>query len=210
MSLSLRIISRLLGVFEALFRPSKARPPLIDASPTMATTLRRGDSCLSCDATAMPSAAEMEFEAWPAEKVSYSLSAGLGKPLRPPNLRLVAKASRRPVSSLWPYAWCPHVPHKAVVGGVEYIVKGHGQLHGTHARGKMPRVLRQRMYEEVAELGAQLGQLLGGETAQVGRTVDTGQQGAACKSRCCTHFFTYFLYIGTKMIMAEATMTKAI
>ncbi len=66
------------------------------------------------------------------------------------------------------------------------------------------------MYEEVAELGAQLWQLLGGETAQVGRTVDTGQQRAACKSRCCTHFFTYFLYIGTKMIMAETTMTKAI
>ncbi len=74
----------------------------MDASPITATTLRPGVSAFMREATAMPRAAEMELEACPAEKVSYSLSSGLGKPLSPPNLRLVSKRSRRPVSILWP------------------------------------------------------------------------------------------------------------
>ena len=88
----------------ALFIPSKANPPAIDASPITATTLRRGDSFFSSDATAIPNAAEIEFEAWPAANVSYSLSLGLGKPLNPPNLRLPTNLSRRPVNNLCPYA----------------------------------------------------------------------------------------------------------
>ena len=53
-------------------------------------------------ATAIPSAAEIELEACPHVKVSYSLSIGLGKGLMPCNLRLVEKHPRRPVSILCP------------------------------------------------------------------------------------------------------------
>ena len=49
----------------------------------------------------MPRAAEMELLAWPAWKVSYSLSLGLGNPLKPPILRFDEKRSRRPVNILW-------------------------------------------------------------------------------------------------------------
>ena len=97
MSLSLRMMSRSFGLDEALLRPSKASPPDMAPSPMTATTLR-----LSFDATAMPSAAEMLFEAWPQMKASYSLSSGEGKGFRPPSLRLVLKRSRRPVRILWP------------------------------------------------------------------------------------------------------------
>ena len=101
MSLSLRMMSRLLGVSLTLLSPSKASPPLIAPSPMTATT------CLSVSprcivATLMPRAAEMELEAWPQAKVSYSLSEGEGKGRTPPQQRLVWNVSRRPAKILCP------------------------------------------------------------------------------------------------------------
>ena len=100
MLLSLRITSRLVR-FEApaLFSPSKARPPVIEPSPITATTCRF--SPRSSAALAMPNAAEIDTEACPPPKASYSLSDMRGKPLMPPSRRLVRKASRRPVMILW-------------------------------------------------------------------------------------------------------------
>lgn len=101
MSLSLRMMSRLLGVSLTLLSPSKARPPLMAPSPMTATTcLSVSPRCMA--ATLMPSAAEIELEAWPHAKVSYSLSAGEGKGRTPPQQRLVWNVSRRPVRILWP------------------------------------------------------------------------------------------------------------
>ena len=51
---------------------------------------------------AMPKAAEMELEACPQVKVSYSLSLGEGNGRMPFSFRLVWKLSRRPVRILWP------------------------------------------------------------------------------------------------------------
>ena len=69
MSLSLRIINRLLLVDEALFNPSKASPPLMLPSPITATTWRSFSPFLAA-ATAIPKAAEIELEACPQAKVS--------------------------------------------------------------------------------------------------------------------------------------------
>ena len=52
-------------------------------------------------ATAMPTPAEMEVEEWAAPNGSYSLSARLVKPDRPPPMRSVRMRSRRPVRILW-------------------------------------------------------------------------------------------------------------
>ena len=57
-------------------------------------------SCMRV-ASARPSAAEMEVEEWPTPKASNGLSSRLGNPLIPPFVRMVAKASRRPVRTLW-------------------------------------------------------------------------------------------------------------
>ncbi len=97
------MISRLLGLLDALFNPSNASPPLIEASPMTATVLRCSCPGVVLSAMAIPKAAEMEFEACPATKVSYSLSFGFGKPLSPPSLRKEAKASLLPVSILCAY-----------------------------------------------------------------------------------------------------------
>ena len=99
MLLSFSIMSKLFGCVQTLFRPSKAKPPVIEPSPMIATT------CCSCSsfsvaATAIPSAAEIDVEAWPAIKVSYSLSSGFVNPEMPPNLRLVWNRSLLPVSIL--------------------------------------------------------------------------------------------------------------
>ena len=48
-SLSLRMISRLLGVLATLFSPSKASPPEMEASPITATTCLCGCSCGGSD-----------------------------------------------------------------------------------------------------------------------------------------------------------------
>lgn len=50
-------------LIDALLSPSNASPPLIEASPITATTLRRGLSLFSSEAIAIPRAAEMELEA---------------------------------------------------------------------------------------------------------------------------------------------------
>ena len=101
MLLSFRIIRRLLGVAEALFSPSKASPPLMEPSPITATTCRLFSPCFLA-ATAIPKAAEIEFDACPQVNVSYSLSDGEGKGRMPFSLRLVQNASRRPVKILCP------------------------------------------------------------------------------------------------------------
>ena len=85
--LSLSIINRLLSVLARLLRPSYARPPLIEPSPMMATTCSLLPRILAD--TARPKAAEMELDAWPATKASYSLSAGEGNGLMPFSLRFV-------------------------------------------------------------------------------------------------------------------------
>ena len=82
------MINRLFGFDEALFSPSKARPPVMAPSPITAMTWR-SFSPFKAEATDIPKAAEIELEACPAIKASYSLSEGFGKPLIPPNLRSV-------------------------------------------------------------------------------------------------------------------------
>lgn len=103
MLLSFSIMRRSLGVEDALFSPSKASPPLIEPSPITATTCRFC-SPFKVAATAIPNAAEMEFDACPHVKVSYSLSSGDGKGRIPFSFRFVQKRSRLPVRILCPYA----------------------------------------------------------------------------------------------------------
>ena len=76
------------GVDETLFNPSKAKPPLIEPSPIIATTWRSLCS-KRLAATAIPSAADIELDACPQAKVSYSLSSGAGNGFIPRNFLLV-------------------------------------------------------------------------------------------------------------------------
>jgi hypothetical protein len=68
---------------EVLFNPSKAKPPVMAPSPITATTFLFSPFIRA--AIAIPNAAEMEVEACPVPKASYSLSLMRGNPLMPPN-----------------------------------------------------------------------------------------------------------------------------
>ena len=100
--LSFSSTSRSAFPIPALFRPSNASPPVIAPSPISATTFSSRPMILA--AHAKPRAAEIEVDECPVPKQSYSLSLRLGKPLIPPSVRSVLKASRRPVRILCAYA----------------------------------------------------------------------------------------------------------
>ena len=51
----------------------------------------------------IPSAAEIDVDAWPAPNTSYADSLRMAKPERPPPLRIVWIRSRRPVNIFWTY-----------------------------------------------------------------------------------------------------------
>ena len=68
MRLSFKTTRRSESAAPALFSPSKASPPVMEPSPITATTLRL-EPWMS-RATAMPSAAEIDVDAWPTPNVS--------------------------------------------------------------------------------------------------------------------------------------------
>src|SRR5574344_64346 len=97
--LSLRMTRRSALLVPALFRPSKASPPVIAPSPIRATTFSLRPCSLA--ASASPRAADIEVEECPTPNASYSLSLLLGKPLMPPWVRRAPNFSLRPVRILW-------------------------------------------------------------------------------------------------------------
>ena len=52
-----------------------------------------------------------------------------------------------------------HVPHQAVVRGVEHIVQRHGQLDAAQVGGKVAAGLADRLHQKLAQLARQLRQL---------------------------------------------------
>jgi len=71
-----------------------------DIAPSPMTAMQRLGSPASLDATAMPSAAEIDVDECAVPKVSYFDSLRRGKPEMPPIIRRRAMASRRPVRIL--------------------------------------------------------------------------------------------------------------
>ena len=105
MSLSLRITISRVSIEPALFIASYAIPADIAPSPITAMTSLAPPG--RSRATHMPRAAEIDVEACAAPNGSYSLSARLVKPYRPPGWRMVRMRLRRPVRILCGYDWCP-------------------------------------------------------------------------------------------------------
>ncbi len=89
----------------AWLKASKDIPAVAAPSPITATT--RSLRPARRAASAIPSAADTEVPACPAPKASWRLSDRRRKPLGPSDFLTERRPSRRPVSTLWPYAWCP-------------------------------------------------------------------------------------------------------
>ena len=60
-----------------------------------------------------------------------------------------------------------HIPHYAVVGGIEHVVQGNRQFHHAQRRCEMTWIFGQFLNNVAAQLGAQPGQLSHVQTTQV-------------------------------------------
>jgi len=83
-----------------------------------------------------------------------------------------------------------HVPHDAIVGGVENVVQGHGQFHHAQTGCKVAGVVGQFVYDKSPQFVADLGQLLHGEAPQVGGKFNLRQQ------RVCLFFGHFNVFVG--------------
>ncbi len=74
-----------------------------------------------------------------------------------------------------PVCLVAYVPHKLVVGSVEYIVKRYGKFYHTEAGTKMPAMHTHAVYDKLPEFIANLWKLVFVQFFQVIRYVDTAQ-----------------------------------
>ena len=71
-----------------------------------------------------------------------------------------------------------HVEEEAVVGEVEAVVEGEGDLHHPEVGGEVATAAGDLRTDHLADLRGERFELVDGETAQVRRRVDPGQEGA--------------------------------
>ena len=143
----------------ALFMASYAMPADMAPSPITAMTLCFLPS--RSRATAMPSAAEIDVEEWAAPKGSYSLSARLVNPDRPPPWRSVRMRSRRPVKNLVRVSLMADIPNQLVVRSIENVVQRDGQLDDAKPGAEMAARFGDRIDGLDPQLVSQLFELLG-------------------------------------------------
>ena len=103
--------------------------------------------------------------------------AFFGRGERPDAAQLTVGVERVAASRQYfvPVGLMADIPDDAVVGRIEHIVQSHGQLHRTHAGGKMPRIGRHLFNNTRAKLAAHLRQLVHRQASQVVGAVDSVQ-----------------------------------
>ena len=87
-----------------------------------------------------------------------------------------AEVVHAPREHLVPGGLVSHVPHNAVIGGVEYVVQGNGEFHHAQTACKVSGVVCQRVYDGLAQFLAHLWQCLAGQPAQVGGQMNALEQ----------------------------------
>ena len=88
-----------------------------------------------------------------------------------------AEAALAPGEHLVHIALVSHIEDEVIPWDGKHPVDGHGQLHRSQIGGQMSPCFRHTFDEKFPDLGAQAGELLGGQPFQVRRTVDMFQPG---------------------------------
>ena len=143
-------------------------------SPMTAMTLL--DLPARSRATAMPSPAEIEVEECAAPNGSYSLSARLVKPERPPPWRKRADAVAPAGQDLVRIGLVADVPDQPVLRGVEHVMERDRQLDDPEPGAEMAARDRDGVDGLLAQLVRQLAQLAAVQPTQVGRRLDEIEQ----------------------------------
>ena len=128
-------------------------------------------------AAAKPRAALIEVEAWAAPNGSYSLSAALGEARQAAALAQGADAVAAAGQDLVRIALVADVPDQDVLGRLEHMVQGDGQLDHAEAGAQVAAGDGHRVDGLGAQLVRQLTQLGDVEAAHVGGDVNCVEQG---------------------------------
>src|SRR6476661_6711414 len=110
-----------------------------------------------------------------AERVVFALAAP-GEAAEAPALPKRPDAVAPPGDDLVRIGLVPDVPDQLVLGRVEHIMRGNGQLDYTEPGAEVPAGHRHRRDHLLAKLFGELRELLLVELAQVGRKLDRIQQ----------------------------------
>ena len=124
----------------------------------------------------MPRAALIEVLEWPTPKVSYSLSARLGKRCQSTGLLDGRQALASAREHLVRVGLMSDVPDQPVMRRVEHIMQGDGQLDGAQAGGEMSAAGADALDQELAQFrreGRQRGER---QAAQIRRGVEARKQ----------------------------------
>ena len=105
-----------------------------------------------------------------AESVVFAL-VGMRKWLQTVQLAVGAELVTPSREYLMSICLMSHVPHNAVVGGVEHIMQRHSQFHHTKTRSQMPRIHRQFLNDITPQFLTHRWQLLHIQLAQVNRII---------------------------------------
>ena len=124
----------------------------------------------------MPSAALIEVLEWPTPKVSYSLSARLGNGRKSAVLLDGVQLIAPPGEHLVRVGLVADVPDEPIVGRVEDVVQGDGELDRAKAGGEVPATGTDAVDEEIAQLARQRRQFRDGQAAQIRRRCNRGEQ----------------------------------
>ncbi len=66
-----------------------------------------------------------------------------------------------------------YIPHQVILGGIEGVMKGYGQLHRPKIGAKMSSTARHRFDQKRSQLVGQALKLRGGQRPHIGGRVDS-------------------------------------
>ncbi len=125
----------------------------------------------------MPRPAEIEVEEWAAPKGSYSLSARLVKPERPPPVRECADAIAASGENFVRIALVADIANEPVARRIEDAMDGEGQFDDAEAGTQMAAGDGDGFNRLASQLFGKLFHVAFGKRAQIGGHADLVQQG---------------------------------
>ena len=99
-----------------------------------------------------------------------------------------------------------HIPHQAIVGGIENVVQRDGEFDGAQAGGEVSTARAHALNQELAQLGRQLNELRLGQQAQIRRRVDRIEQGV----RVWFGHFAQFILSRPRLVTADVNVAKSL
>ena len=172
MSLSFSTTTSGVRRWPAWLSPSYAIPPVRAPSPMTATTRPPSGSSASRTASARPTPTLTDVLLCPVPKASCALSLRLGKPERPPWVRMVGNAFQTAGDELVRVGLVAHVPHDHVLGRIELGVERQREFDHPQTRAEMAAGTGDGGDDLLPDLAGEVGEPARVERAEIGGKVE--------------------------------------